>query len=184
MIEPVGRSAGPGLMKISIPLQRNFLSGLSLSESNFRQVISPAMDAPGSRMKSIREIARYSAVGVLNTVSDIAIFSLLFYLLQIHVLIANTLAFLCAVSQSYLLNKFWTFSAYRDSAMTHLETGRQYFTFIMVNLLCLIVSNVTIFYLAAYLPTIVAKVISAVVVVLIGFALAKALVFRSRAESV
>ena len=135
-------------------------------------------------MKSIREIARYSAVGVINTITDIAIFSLLFYIVGLHVLLANSLAFLFAVTQSYLLNRFWTFSAYQDSSMTRLETGRQYFTFIMSNLCCLIVSNLTIYFLAGYMPTIVAKIISAVLVVLLGFGLAKAFVFRPRREAI
>lgn len=129
-------------------------------------------------MKSFREIIRYSTVGVANTISDFAVFSVLYYLLNVQVLVANTLAFLFAVSQSYLLNKSWTFKEYSDAGNDSAISGRKYLLFVMINVGGLTISNVTIYLLVNHYPALVAKIAAAVLVLIWGFFLSRKYVFH------
>lgn len=131
-------------------------------------------------MKSIMEIVRYGAVGVVNTLSDFIIFSLLYYIFDVNVLIANTLAWLFAVSQGFLLNKYWTFHEYRDGSLTSGQAGKQYLLFVLINLGCLFISNGTVYLLIEYYPALVAKLVAAVFVLIWGFAFSKKLIFRAQ----
>ena len=129
-------------------------------------------------MKSVREIIRYSAVGVVNTISDFTIFSVLYYLFGVHVLVANTLAFLFAVSQSYVLNKTWTFREYQDPGISVSRPGRRYFLFIAINMGGLCISNTTVYLLVDYYPALIAKIAAAVLVLIWGFFLSRRYVFQ------
>jgi putative flippase GtrA len=52
---------------------------------------------------------RFGLVGVLNTGLDFLVFALLFYGLAWPLLVANSLGYLAALANSYLLNSRWTF---------------------------------------------------------------------------
>ena len=129
-------------------------------------------------MKSVREIIRYSVVGVVNTISDFTIFSVLYFLFGVHVLVANTLAFLFAVSQSYLLNKTWTFREHGTSAEVGSRPGKKYFLFVAINMGGLCLSNATVYLLVDYYPALVAKIAAAVLVLIWGFFLSRRYVFQ------
>jgi dolichol-phosphate mannosyltransferase len=56
----------------------------------------------------ISKILKFSSVGALGSVTNIAIFSTLIFL-DMNYNIASASAFLIAVTQNYMLNKHWTF---------------------------------------------------------------------------
>lgn len=61
-------------------------------------------------MTVVRQLGRFSAVGVINTVVGLcAIYGLM--AIGIHALLANVLGFLLGICTSYALNQRWTFSA-------------------------------------------------------------------------
>ena len=76
---------------------------------------SPARLRPpmSPRRHGLLRIGRFSIVGVLNTLVDLAVFMLLVKLLSVPLVPANLLAFAVALANSYVLNRLWTF---RDSA--------------------------------------------------------------------
>ncbi len=52
---------------------------------------------------------RFSTVGLINTAIDFGIFWALTHLADFWIWTAHILSFFCAVLNSYLLNKYWTF---------------------------------------------------------------------------
>lgn len=122
------------------------------------------------------KVFRFAVVGIANTGVDIAIFSLLHFSLDMHLLLANTLSYLAAASNSFFLNKYWTFSDTRD----HGQTSRQFGLFLSLGIVGLGLSNLVVWALAAYLPAIVAKLLSIGVLFVWNFGTSHYFVFRAK----
>ena len=58
--------------------------------------------------KNIQQFIRYATVGLLNTGIDLGLLNL-FIFWGWNVLIANTVAFIIAATNSFFLNKYWTY---------------------------------------------------------------------------
>jgi len=116
---------------------------------------------------------RYAIVGVLNTSVDIAVFSLGIYWLDLPLLLANTMAFLVAVTQSFILNRFWTFSDYRKNISVH----HQWLHFILLNVVGLGLSSVIIWSSADLVTSIGAKCAATILVFIWGYNVSKRFVF-------
>lgn len=84
--------------------------------------------------KEYIRILRFGTVGVLNTVVDFLVFSVLSGFLQIHYSAGQIAAYSAGTLNSFLLNKFWTFEKKR---FENKETGRQFIKFISINLISL-----------------------------------------------
>lgn len=76
----------------------------------------------------VRQFVKYAIVGVLNVGLYLGIFNLLL-LADIHILVANAIAFSVTSVNSFLLNKVWSFRDQRRHAVV-----RQYFTFVFFTL--------------------------------------------------
>lgn len=59
-------------------------------------------------------VGRFAAVGVLNTLIDFAVFSVLALVLGLHVALANTVSYSAGIANSYVWNRHWTFSDRRS----------------------------------------------------------------------
>jgi len=62
-----------------------------------------------------RQALKFGATGLLNTGVDFLAFFSLIYAVDAHYILANLLAFLLAVSVSYVVNKHWTFAEQTSS---------------------------------------------------------------------
>ena len=62
----------------------------------------------GFRADAIR-VGRFSIVGVLNTLVDLSVFLVLVSAVGMPLVPANLVAFVAALSNSYVLNRSWTF---------------------------------------------------------------------------
>jgi len=78
----------------------------------------------------IFQIVRYGEIGVLNTFIDFGVLNLLSWNAGItsgkYIALFNTISFLCAATNSYYWNRFWTFPS-RKSA-----TSREFFRFLVI----------------------------------------------------
>ena len=101
----------------------------------------------------ISEIGRFAIVGLINFGIDVAAFSITFYFLGIHLIIANTIAYCLATINSYLMNKYWTFAGHSAPDISTSEFAR----FLLFNIGGLALSNITVFLLAEFLLPLVAK---------------------------
>lgn len=58
---------------------------------------------------AVKQFMKFGIVGVINTILDYALYTLFVTIFDVHYLIANVLSFSIAVTNSFLLNRKWTF---------------------------------------------------------------------------
>lgn len=87
----------------------------------------------------LRQFFKFGMVGVVNTLTSATVYILLTRLVSVTPLVANALAFVIAVSVSFLLNKNWTF---RDQQRAY---AKQYSRFFLISLVGLGLSEMIIF---------------------------------------
>jgi len=93
--------------------------------------------------KAIFQFIKFAEIGALNTFFDMGILNLLVWLTGITsgvlVIPLNTVSFLCATTNSYYLNKFWTF---RMGAQLK---GREFLRFLIVSTIGWIINTGIVF---------------------------------------
>jgi len=109
----------------------------------------------------LRQFIKFGIVGVINTVLDYMLFATFFYLLDIHYLWANAMSFSIAVTNSYVLNRRWTFRS--DNPRWQKEAIK----FLIINIIGLGISELILFIFVEHFQVhqLLAKV-GAIVVVL------------------
>lgn len=80
----------------------------------------------------LTQFIKFSIVGVLNTAIHVGVFNLLYYFMQY--LLAQSIGFLFAVTNSYYINKNWTFKS------RNRDVKREFTRFMIVNLVSLSVN--------------------------------------------
>lgn len=106
---------------------------------------------PKRRKSHIVQIFRFGVVGIINTVVDLSVLNILIFLThtgQTGTMFAvfKTVAFACAVLNSYLMNRSWTFRRATDKH--HIVEGAQ---FLFISLLGAVVNVGTSSYVATYM---------------------------------
>ncbi len=79
----------------------------------------------------LTQFIKFSLVGVLNTAIHYGIFYVTYTYMGLHHYLASTLGFCVAVTNSYLINKHWTFKTKGSNV------NREFAKFIIVNLITL-----------------------------------------------
>jgi putative flippase GtrA len=120
----------------------------------------------------------FALIGLVNTGIDFGVFTFTYYYLGWHIFVANPIAWLMAVSNSYVLNSMITFAA---------ETGRRlspkaYITFIFSQGGGLIANTTTVFILSFFMPAWMAKIPAIGASFIVDFTLSHLVVFRRREE--
>lgn len=137
----------------------------------FLNLISLAWGSPATRLK----IFTFALVGVGNTLVDLGVFTLAYKVVGLPIIAANVVAWLVAVSGSYVLNTYTTF---------HAETGRvlrvrHYLSFIASGALGMIATTTALVLLSLYVHVMVAKLFSILVGFAVNFAMSNLVVFRA-----
>jgi putative flippase GtrA len=134
-------------------------------------------DAWTERAVALKAIS-FALVGVVNSFVDFGVFSFAYYYLQLPIIAANTLAWLVAVTGSYVMNSTITFAA---------ESGRRlafkhYLGFALSQVLGFFANTGTVWCLVelAHIPAWAAKVAAIAVSFVVNFSLSHFLVFRER----
>ena len=96
--------------------------------------------------------AKFAVVGVLNTTLDFAVFLVLLYVVGWPLLVANTVAYLVGLTNSYVLNSRWTF---RDAGPP--ESPARAARYASLNLVGLMLANLTVWLLALVMAPWLAK---------------------------
>ena len=115
-------------------------------------------------------------LGVINSLIDLGVFLAAFYILKLPLIPANVLAWLVAVSGSYVMNSYVTFAA---------ESGRQlrwraYLAFAASGIAD-VITNTAVLVIASYwVPVILAKLFAIGASFLVNFLLSHFVVFRPR----
>lgn len=127
---------------------------------------------------TVAKMVSFGIIGLGNTVIDLAIFSFAYKVLGLPLIPANVLAWLVAVSGSYVMNTMITFRA---------ESGRvlrrkDYVSFVASGILGVIATTTTLVVLSNFMPVIGAKLMSILAGFVVNFTMSHFVVFRRKAD--
>jgi putative flippase GtrA len=120
--------------------------------------------------------ASFAVVGVVNTLVDLAVFLAAYNLLGLPLIPANVLAWLVAVSGSYVMNCLITFAAESGGRLR----WRAYGAFVASGVAGVIANTVTLVVASYWIPVLAAKLLGIVASFAVNFALSHFVVFRTR----
>jgi putative flippase GtrA len=120
----------------------------------------------------------FAVVGVVNSAVDFAVFSFCYYYLDLEIVVANTAAWIVAVSGSYVLNSTITF-AHESGRRLHIGG---YFGFALSQVMGFFANTATVWCLVelAGLPAWAGKIAAIFVSFVVNFSLSHFVVFRTR----
>jgi putative flippase GtrA len=145
---------------------------LSASLDRLKHRLSEAWRARAITLKAVS----FALVGVVNTLVDYGVFLGGYYVLKLPLVPANVLAWLVAVSGSYVMNSYITFAA---------ESGRQlrwraYAAFLASGVAGVVVNTTTLVVASLWLSVPIAKLLAIAASFAVNFSLSHFIVFRKR----
>ncbi len=116
----------------------------------------------------------FALIGVVNFAVDFGVFLLAYFYLALPIIISNFIAWIVAVSGSYVMNSLITFAA---------ESGRQlrlkdYLTFVTSQTGGLVANTAVVFIASYFIPVLLGKLIAIGASFLVNFYLSHSVVFR------
>ena len=132
-------------------------------------------DAWHRRAVSLKALS-FATVGLINTAVDASVFFLMLGFVTSSLIVANVSAWLVAVTGSYVMNSFTTFSA---------ETGgklrlKDYAGFVGSGLVAVIATTTTVVLAANVMPVWAAKGVAILVSFVVNFSITHFVVFRAK----
>jgi len=118
----------------------------------------------------------FAAVGVVNAAVDFGVFSFAYYYLGLPIVAANVLAWVVAVSGSYVMNSLTTFA--RESGRE--LRARAYLNFATSQVAGLLANTATVLVASYFMPVLLGKVLAIGASFLVNFSLSHFIVFRHR----
>ncbi len=139
------------------------------------------VDRLGRRLERPRpplKALSFGLVGIVNSAVDFSVFAFAYYYLALPIVAANTLAWVVAVTGSYVMNSVITFAA---ESGRRLAFGR-YFGFALSQVLGFLANTGTVWCLVelVHIPAWGAKVAAIAVSFIVNFSLSHFVVFRTR----
>jgi putative flippase GtrA len=122
------------------------------------------------------KMVSFALVGLINLAVDFSVFSIGYFYFGLSIILANVIAWIIAVSNSYVMNSLTTFAA---------ESGRQlrlrdFMTFALSQVGGLITNTATVFVASYFMPVLVGKVLAIGAGFVVNFSLSHFIVFRRR----
>jgi putative flippase GtrA len=145
---------------------------------------TPAIIAPlRSRLRKAWErravtlkAASFAVVGIVNTLIDLSVFLAAYNLFHVPLIPANVLAWMVAVSGSYVMNCFVTFAAESGRVLR----WRAYGAFVLSGVVGVIANTTTLVVASYWMPVLAAKLLAIAASFLVNFSLSHFVVFRTR----
>jgi len=124
----------------------------------------------------VLKAASFAMIGVLNAAVDLAVFLTAYDVAEVPLVPANILAWLVAVSFSYVMNTYITFGP--ESGRT--LRLRDYVAFVLSGVAGVTATTITLVVLSHYVSVLAAKLLSIIVSFVVNFSLSHFVVFRRR----
>jgi putative flippase GtrA len=121
----------------------------------------------------------FASIGLANTGVDLAAFTFAYRILELPLVPSNVVAWLVAVSGSYVMNTMITFRAESGRVLRQ----RDYLSFAASGILGVIATTTTLVILSNYVPVFTAKLISILVGFAVNFTMSHFVVFRPTGPS-
>jgi putative flippase GtrA len=124
----------------------------------------------------VLKAASFAGVGLINALVDLAVFFTAYKIFKLPLIPANVVAWLVAVSGSYVMNSFVTFAA---------ESGRElrwraYGAFVASGIAGVTANTTTLVVASYWVPVLPAKLMAMGASFLVNFSLSHFVVFRAR----
>jgi putative flippase GtrA len=139
------------------------------------QLARRALDAWHRRAIVLKALS-FAVVGVVNSAVDFGVFSFAYYYLALSIVAANVLAWIVAVTGSYVMNSLTTFA--RESR--RVLTLKAYAGFAASQIAGLVANTATVLIASYFMPVWIGKVLAIGVSFLVNFSLSHFVVFRPR----
>lgn len=124
----------------------------------------------------VAKIVSFAGIGVINAAIDFAVFTAAYELLKFSLVPANILAWLVAVSCSYVMNSMITFRT--ESGRTLKRSA--YLRFVASGTLGVAAATTTLVVLSHFVPVFAAKLLSILVSFAVNFSMSHFVVFRAK----
>lgn len=102
------------------------------------------------KFQSLLQFLKFGIVGVSNTFVDFAVLNLLMWLTGIYkgkwMILLNSISFTCAVLNSYVWNKYWTFQARERKGMVV-----EFSKFFFISLIGIILNTGIVYLITTYI---------------------------------
>ena len=128
--------------------------------------------------KHIYKLAKFGLVGILCTILDFIVFSLLIFVFEWNIINSHLTAFSIAVIASYVLNKNYTFS--NSIVANSTQTITKY---VLLNTIGAIISTIAILFFSPMMFILIAKLFAATLSLLWNYASSYFFIFSPRAQS-
>jgi putative flippase GtrA len=149
-----------------------------MGRESIRQFGERLLSAWHKRAVGLKALS-FACIGAVNTLIDLAVFFGAYNLLDFALIPANVLAWLVAVSASYVMNSFITFA--RESGRK--LRWRDYATFLASGIAG-VIANTTALVIASYFVSVLAaKLLAILVSFLVNFSLSHLVVFPHRKQA-
>jgi putative flippase GtrA len=122
------------------------------------------------------KLLSFAAVGVVNSLVDLGVFSLAYFYFETPLVLSNVLAWICAVTGSYVLNTLTTFARESGRALNF----QIYVRFVVSQMAGLAANTATIVAASYFMPVLIGKLLAIGVSFLVNFALSHFVVFSER----
>lgn len=119
---------------------------------------------------------RFAMIGVGNTLIDFGVFTVAYKIIGLPIVASNVVAWMVAVSCSYVLNTYITF---------HVESGsqiryRDFLAFAASGVLGMVMTTTVLVLLSHYVHVLLAKAMSILIGFAVNFTMSNLVVFRAR----
>jgi putative flippase GtrA len=149
-----------------------------MARESLRQIGERLLSAWHRRAVGLKALS-FACIGVVNTLIDLAVFFTAYNVFGFALIPANVLAWLVAVSASYVMNSFITFA--RESGRK--LRWRDYATFLASGIAG-VIANTTALVIASYFVSVLtAKLLAILVSFLVNFSLSHLVVFPRRNQA-
>ncbi len=144
----------------------------------FRKTLRERLTVAWQERALLIKAISFGLVGLVNSAVDFAVFSFAYYYLGLPILVANTMAWIVAVTGSYVMNSTITFAAESGRSLAI----RRYVGFALSQFAGFLANTVTVWCLVelAHVPAWAGKVAAIGVSFVVNFSLSHFLVFRTR----
>ncbi len=120
--------------------------------------------------------ASFALIGILNTLVDLSVFLAAYNMFGWPLIPANIIAWMVAVSGSYVMNCFITFAAESGRVLR----WRAYGAFVLSGIAGVITNTTTLVVASYWMPVLAAKILAIGASFIINFLLSHLVVFRKR----
>ena len=123
--------------------------------------------------------ASFALIGIINTLIDLSVFLAAYNVFHVPLVPANVLAWMVAVSGSYVMNCFVTFAAESGRVLR----WRAYGAFVLSGVVGVIANTTTLVVASYWMPVLAAKILAIAASFVVNFSLSHLVVFRTPAQS-